>query len=536
MCPALLAQAAVLLLVAHGVDADAVTAAGRGAAPRGRSAVHQQAADSSTVLALDVPAGPMRPAAAMVAGDVLHRLEATGSMVAVTDIHDEFSVVEDLADCARARDGLQRWLRGDTWAYRHVDLGAASGGKASRSRRLETLRSVIVDAARLGVARVVLITAVGDDPGSTRAYAETAGLARAHDVQVHVVGLQDRRDGAADDSLLGAEVTPTRQGMAECDPRRVACGDVAQVGQDERLDRGAAVAAAWRGLARLTSDTGGVLVRTPTKSQALIEALASGRSRHSGATPARVPEPPAWRDRESQAWLNQDGSESYTSRRGLLEVIRVPSDGGMRLILLLSAAATGSAGPWSAFVRVRDASDRTLAAWSRTGTDPFARPLMFLAPSGAEGGSVDLVVQGERTSTRDQRPVPAREQDAGAGDLFIVERIESLTDSSAGHPLASDGRLYVPMAGAVVRRSDATHLTAAIATRDVATSLIVDLLRDGHRPRRTSVQSRAASGVTRITPIALPLQDLADGTYELSVSGQNGGREWTRSVAFTIIP
>jgi hypothetical protein len=506
----------------------------RAAAP---STTSHQPHPSATAIVLDVPDGPIRSQALADAEQIIAALAQQDDLIAVVDIREGLAVAQDFATAVHARDGVQRLRERSIWTYRHLAVSAGAAGPARAAHVASTLHSVAVDVARTGISgRIVLITDVASVEGGTRAHADTARMVRPLGVRVHVVGYQGVE--ADEGSLLGSTVTSTGQALQDCDPRRVACGLTEQVGQEARLDSAEQRATVARALARLAADTGGVFARTPQELAARLPRVSTPL--RSTAVTRIIPDAPAWRVRDIEAATKLDHARlEYMHEPRALDVIRVPSAQGVRLVVVLQPTAVASVLPWYAFLRVRDERGLDLATFSEVrevggaGDGPIIREVEVGA-----GQPVVYAMVGAANGTHVARQVvDTGDHTRAAGDLFLVGRLDAATPAQSGHPLASDGRLHVPLASSAVMRSSAAMVTAAIALPASAeTSLLtVDLLSAGQRTRRTTLTVKGNTAV-HVQTIALPLSSLADGAHEMRVSGEHEGRPWVRARHFEVVP
>ena len=498
---------------------------------------------SATAIVLDVPDGPLRSQALAAAEQIIAAIGEQDELIAVVDIRDGLAVAADFASAVGAREGVQRLQRRSTWTYRHLAVRAGAVGSSRTAHVASTLRSLAVDVARAGASgRLVLVTEVVPVEGGTRAHDDSARAARALGVRVHVVGY---RQGAETDdaSLLGSTVTSTGQAIQDCDPRRVACGTTEQVGQEVRQERANQLATAARAWSRLADETGGVFARNPQELAALLQRL-SAPERSTVSTPV-TPDAPTWRVRDVEAAARIDRARlEYMHESRALDVIRMPSPRGVRLVLVLHPTAreppSPLALPWYAFLRVRDERGLDLATFSevREVRGDAGVPVVREVEVDGAGQLVVQAMLDAANGTQVERQVVDTGDDAlAAGDLFLVARVDAATASDAGHPLASDGRIHVPLASSLVTRSTAVSVTAAIAVpaREGTSVLTVDLHAAGQRTRRTTLTVPGRTAV-HFQTITLPLATLADGVHELRVSGEHEGRPWVRARSFTVAP
>lgn len=496
------------------------------------------ASPSATTIVFDVPDGPLRTQALAGADAIIAALGEQGDLIAIVDIRDGLAVARDFTTAANARDGVQRLRERSTWTYRHVAVSARAAGPARTAHVTSSLRSLAVDVARTGVrGRIVFLTDIASVDGGPRAHADTARAARALGVPVHVVAYRQGVE-TENDSLLGSTVTSTSQAMQDCDPRRVACGLTEQVGQEARRERAAEVATAARALARLADDTGGVFARHP---QELLTLLGRA-SAPPGSTPTTrvTPDAPAWRVRDLDAAARLDRARlEYMHEPRALDVIRVPSAQGVRLVVVLHPTAVASRVPWYALLRIRDERGLDQATFSEARDVPATddAPVIRELRVGPGQHVVHALVDAADGTHVERQVVDTADRTLAVGDLFLVDRVEVETPSHAGHPLVSDGRMHVPLASSLVRRSNANSVAAAIALPATAEAalLTVDLHSADQRTRRTTLAVPGRTDV-HVQVIALPLSSLADGVHELRVSGEHEGRPWARARHFTIAP
>lgn len=520
-----------LIRAAAGLLTFAAVPWGWAPAPRA-SAFAVRVEASATAVVLDVADERLRVRALATATSLVAAQSSSARAVAVVDVADGLAVAEDFTtDRERALDGVQRLGAHATWTYRHLTAGMGA---------VDALREVVTDTARQGApAHVVLLAELSEARATTRDYSALRDDAAALGVALHVITY--RPDDGLEGSLLGATITSTAQAMQDCDPSRVACGAVEQVGQEARTARATALGTMQRALSRLARDTGGRLTDRPDDIDALMRQLAMPR-------PARRPRPvtssdraETWRTRETNALAQRDPATAVTGHIDGLHTIRVPTDAGTRLVLAMApwSAHPGAAGPLIHVLRVRDAAGVVRAMFSAAQANGSATDAMLHAVDLPPGPHMVEALVDDEDGVRIERRVADIEpvEVSHAGDLFLAARAEEI-GSAAAHPLSDRSRRFVPRASSVLRRSTSADLVAVLPLRQpVGVSLVVELMSSEGRPRRSvvDVPARGAGEVT-FAVIRFPIADLADGTHTLRVSAEQGGRAWQRTRTFRVEP
>lgn len=489
---------------------------------------------SATAVVLDIGDGPLRARALATATSLVAAHASSTRAVAVLDVSEGLAVAGDFTtDRERALEAVRHLGPRATWTYRHATTGTDVG---------DPLREIVVDTARQGTpAQLVLLVELSEARVTARDYLALRDAAVAAGVSVHVIVYRQPND--REGSLLGGSITSTTQAMQECDPSRVACGDVEQVGQEARAARATALGTLQRALSRLARETGGRLTDRSDDIGALMRQRTVTRSGKEGR-PAVPPPDDAetWRTRETNALAPLSRAGDVTAHIEGLHAIRVPTQAGTRLVLAVapSSARLSPARPTFHVLRVRDAAGAVRAVFSAAQANASTSDVVVHTVDLPPGPHiVEAVVAGGDGMEVERRLTEIETAEASpAGDLFLAARVEEV-GPAAVQPLSDQGRRYVPRASSVLRRSDAVDLIAVVPMRAPPTgvSLAVELVPSAGRPRRTVVDvPRRATGQTAFPVLRLPLDVLPDGTHTLRVSAEQGGRTWQRTRTFSVQP
>lgn len=174
--------------------------------------------------------------------------------------------------------------------------------------------------------------------------------------------------------------------------------------------------------------------------------------------------------------------------------------------------------------------------------------LFFRVPELAPGlYAVEAAVAdgaGARTSARVStlEVPPPKPGETRVSSVVLVRRSERVPagEQDPANPLYVGDRLLYPNAGEALSRSVDRELTFYYTvyprpSASPAPGATIELLRSGRSLARMPVTLARADAAGRIQQVSrLPLQPLADGTYELRVSVQDGAQASVRSTFFTV--